>query len=69
MPQKRISIWTSWSVGSRRGIVVGASGEVALAAEYALASRLVRGWSTDACGDFRVCLVIISPITVVLKFG
>jgi hypothetical protein len=33
MPQKRISIRTSWSVGSRRVIVVDASGDVALAAE------------------------------------
>ena len=37
MPQKRISICTSRSVGSRRGIVVRTSGDVALAAEYALA--------------------------------
>jgi hypothetical protein len=33
IPQKRISIWTSCSPGSRRGIVVGASGNFALAAE------------------------------------
>ncbi len=33
MPQKRISIWTSRSVGSRRAIVAEASGDVALAAE------------------------------------
>ena len=33
MPQNRISICTSRSVGSRRGIVVEASGDVALAAE------------------------------------
>jgi hypothetical protein len=33
MPQKRISIWTSVGVGSRRAMVVGAKGEVALAAE------------------------------------
>jgi hypothetical protein len=37
MPQKRISIWTSVSVGSRRAIVVEASGELALAAEKAFA--------------------------------
>src|ERR1041384_7048723 len=37
MPQKRISIWTSYSPGSRRGIVVRASGDVPLAAEYTLA--------------------------------
>jgi hypothetical protein len=37
MPQKRISIWTSVSVGSRRAIVVEASGDVALAAEKAFA--------------------------------
>jgi hypothetical protein len=33
MPQKRISICTSLSVGARRGIVVEASDDVALAAE------------------------------------
>ena len=33
MPQNRISICTSCSVGSRRAIVVEASGDVALAAE------------------------------------
>jgi hypothetical protein len=33
MPQKRISIATSCGVGSRRGMAVAASGEVALAAE------------------------------------
>ena len=33
IPQKRISIWTSCAVGSRREIVVAASGDVALAAE------------------------------------
>jgi hypothetical protein len=33
MPQKRISICTSCSVGLRRGIMVEASGDVALAAE------------------------------------
>ena len=37
MPQKRISICTSFSVGSRREIVVEASGDVALAAENAFA--------------------------------
>jgi hypothetical protein len=37
MPQKRISICTSRSVGSRRGIIVEASGDVSLAAEYAFA--------------------------------
>jgi hypothetical protein len=35
MPQKRISICTSCSAGSRRGIVVEASGDVSPAAEYA----------------------------------
>ena len=40
MPQKRISICTSCSVGLRRGIVVEASGDVALAAEYALALNM-----------------------------
>src|SRR3954471_15451824 len=33
MPQNRISIWTSRSVGSRRGIGADAMGAVALAAE------------------------------------
>src|SRR5437016_8653492 len=37
MPQKRISICTSRSVGSRRLILVEASPDVALAAEYAFA--------------------------------
>ena len=37
MPQNRISICTSLSVGSRRGIVADARGDVALAAEYAFA--------------------------------
>ena len=36
MPQKRISICTPLSVGSLRGMVVDASGDVALAAELAL---------------------------------
>jgi hypothetical protein len=35
IPQKSISICTSFAVGSRRAIVVEASGEVALAAAYA----------------------------------
>ena len=33
MPQKRISICTSRSLGSRRGIVVEVSGDVSLVAE------------------------------------
>src|SRR6201996_5039890 len=37
MPQNRISICTSASVGSRRAIVEDASGDVALAAEKAFA--------------------------------
>ena len=37
IPQKRISICTSASVGSRRAIVVEASGDVALEAEKAFA--------------------------------
>src|SRR3954453_19264831 len=53
MPQKRISICTSWSVGSRRGMEGGGSGDVALAAEKALvlympACSLMRG--STACG-------------------
>src|SRR5580693_8520249 len=41
MPQNRISIWISSSVGSRRGIVVEASGDLALPAEYAFALYIV----------------------------
>src|SRR5271154_1066214 len=37
IPQNRISICTSFSVGSRRGIVLDAIGDFALAAEYAFA--------------------------------
>jgi threonine synthase len=37
MPQNRISIATSSALGSRRAIVVEASGDVGLAAAYALA--------------------------------
>jgi hypothetical protein len=37
MPQNKISICTSFSVGSRRVIVLKTIGEVALAAEYAFA--------------------------------
>ena len=37
MPQKRISICISVSVGSRRAIVVDASGDFSLVAEYAFA--------------------------------
>jgi hypothetical protein len=37
MPQNKISIWTSLSLGSRRWIVVEASGDVALTAAYAFA--------------------------------
>ena len=43
MPQKRISICTSWSAGSRRLIFVDASGDLSLAAEYALALYVVGG--------------------------
>src|SRR5881409_2730093 len=41
MPQNRISICTSRSVGSRRLILVDASGDVSLAAEYAFALYVV----------------------------
>ena len=41
MPQKRISIRTSRSVGSRLAIVVAASGDVSLVAEYAFALYVV----------------------------
>src|SRR6266540_437557 len=42
MPQKRISIWTSCAVGSRRSIVVAANGDVALVTEYAFALYMDR---------------------------
>src|SRR6266571_1088767 len=48
MPQKRISICTSRSVGSRRLILVEASNDVALAAEYAFALKVV-GCIPHAC--------------------
>src|SRR4029450_2851281 len=41
MPQNRISICTSRSVGSRRLILVDARGDVSLAAEYAFALYVV----------------------------
>ena len=41
MPQKRISICTSVSDGSRRAIVLDASGDVALAAENAFALYMI----------------------------
>ena len=41
MPQKRISICMSRSVGSRRGILLDANPDVALAAEYAFALYVV----------------------------
>src|ERR1019366_5544189 len=41
MPQKRMSVRTSCSVTSRRAIMVRASGDVALAAEYAFALYMV----------------------------
>src|SRR5882724_6173365 len=41
MPQNKISICTSRSVGSRRLILVEASPDVALAAEYAFALNVV----------------------------
>ncbi len=44
MPQYRISICTSCSVGSRRVIVVDLSGDVALAAEYAFALYIEFGF-------------------------
>jgi uncharacterized protein len=48
MPQNRISICTSCSAGSRRGIIVEVSGDVSLAAEYALA-LWVGGCMLDDC--------------------
>ena len=50
MPQKRISIWTSFSVGSRRAIVEEASGDDALAAENALALYIAFGKMLDSYG-------------------
>src|SRR6476469_7388306 len=55
MPQKRMSICTSRSVGSRRGIVVKASGAVALAAAYALALYMMSA---------PLCLVTLSIQTI-----
>src|SRR5579862_3290446 len=49
MPQNRISICTSFSVGSRRSIVEEANGDVALETEYALALYMVTS-------PFLVCL-------------
>src|SRR5437016_7509856 len=55
MPQKRISIWTSRSVGSRRLILVEASPDVALPAEYAFALKV------------DLCMSLIPRIDVVVK--
>ena len=44
MPQNRISICTSFSVGFRRWMVVEASGDVALAAENALALYMAQSY-------------------------
>ena len=46
MPQKRISIWTSRSIGSRRGMVADVSPDVGLVAEYAFV--LVYGFVPDS---------------------
>ena len=56
MPQNKISICTSVSVGSRRAIVVEASGDAALAAEYAFALYIsplycARGLWRKGAGD------------------
>src|SRR6202789_2327750 len=53
MPQKRISICTSFSVGSRRAIVVEASGDVALAAENAFALYISSLLMHDAWDDMQ----------------
>jgi len=53
MPQNRISICTSCSVGSRRGIVVEASGDVALAAKYAFALNMDLVYMRAACFDMQ----------------
>src|SRR5690349_7610321 len=52
IPQKRISICTSRSVGSRRAIVVEASGDVSPAAAYAFASYVVECMRDD-CSLYR----------------
>jgi hypothetical protein len=54
MPQKRISICTSVSVGSRRAIVVDASGDVALAAENAFALYMASEYALDGRFDMRI---------------
>ena len=63
MPQKRISICTSCSVGSRRAMVVDANGDVALVTEYAFALNMgitfafwgMKVWSILP-GGTRICL-------------
>src|ERR1700719_1621494 len=47
IPQNKISICTSRSVGSRRLILVEASGDIALAAEYAFALYVVESMWFD----------------------
>src|ERR671913_1490555 len=63
MPQKRMSICTSRSVGSRRGIVVKASDDVALPAEYAFSLYMTHlgnhGWLR-----FRSRLMLSRPSVI-----
>ena len=61
MPQKRISIWTSRSVGSRRWILVDASGDVSLAAEYAFALYVV-GCMVDLISFYLVAVLRVCGI-------
>jgi hypothetical protein len=60
MPQKRISICTSRSVGSRRGIVVEVSGDVSLAAEYAFVLYVV-GCMVELVARDRISQVNVTP--------
>ena len=68
MPQKRISICTSVSVGSRRAIVVDASGDVALAAENAFALYMASEygfWSRRRYAEYAIlyadCAILLGP--------
>ena len=60
MPQKRISICTSRSVGSRRAIVVEVSPDLSLAAEYAFALYVV-GCMLKLVARDGISQVIVTP--------
>jgi hypothetical protein len=64
MPQKRISICTSVSVGSRRAIVVDASGDVALAAEKAFALYMALLWMQHAVKDMQKHAILLVEFTM-----